>query len=67
MNALEIANEILAEMDALIPDELLLATGSRSMKEYVINNDSGKRMFCQFFIARVGCTDKAIEVLNNWK
>lgn len=66
MNALEIANEVLTEMNVIVPVELVNAAGFTNLKEMVLHNTTTRRLFVGMFVDRCGSEDAAIELLQSW-
>lgn len=66
MNALELANDILNEMNVIVPVELVNAAGFTNLKEMVMHNATTRRLFVGMFVARCGSEDVAIELLQSW-
>lgn len=67
--ALDVANEVLAEISALIPDDLVKACGFNSVKEFVIDaitnkTPSGKN-FARMFVDKFGSADEALAALKS--
>ena len=69
--ALEVANEVLAEISAILPVELVKACGFDSVKEMMIDAITNKtptgKSFVQMFVARIGSADAALAAITATK
>ena len=65
--ALDLINEVILECDALISDDLMLATGYKSMKEAFIGSVTTRNLIVRMFIDKCGgdC-DKAAKLVQEW-
>lgn len=66
--ALEVANEILAEVSALISDDLVKECGFNSVKEMMIDAITNKtprgKIFAQMFVDKFGSADEALAAIK---
>ncbi|ARW85368.1 hypothetical protein [Aeromonas salmonicida] len=66
--ALEIANEVIAEISAIISDELVKACGYESVKDMMIdailNKTVSGKCFVHIFIAKFGSPEAALAAIT---